>query len=92
MPLSRLTSETHAVSCHRNFRIASTLAGPLMRNQRKEWATVGPYTLARSKMGDDKEALSNVERPESPGLHAAYNGWDNAMQRRKAKLTAQTQP
>ena len=24
--------------------------------------------------------------PESSGLHAAYNGWDNGMRRRKVKL------
>lgn len=36
-------------------------------------------------MGDDRSVW-----PDCAGLHAALNAQDNAMRRRKAKLTAQT--
>jgi hypothetical protein len=56
------------------------MAGPLVINQRKEWATVGTLIA--------KVIRATTVWPGYPWLHAAYNGWDNALRRRKAKQIA----
>ena len=79
MPLSRLTSETHATSCHHDFYFGA------IQEKNREHSSRTAGAKSEEGVGYDRSVW-----PGYPRLHAAYNDWDNVMQLRKEKLILET--